>query len=178
MSSGNTMSVETYHQMGSEGLLGKDTELLYGTVYKKPRKTPLECFLTSVLLRAMSPMESGDFFVRSFGPITCTDSEPEPNVSVVRGEIDDYLRTHPRSAELVAEVCVDFEQYDRSKLRAYATAEVKECWLVLGPEKRVEVYRRPLNGRYLEKTVFGPSGSLRCQALSQLSIDLNQLFRE
>ena len=31
--------------------------------------------------------------------------------------------------------------YDRSKLRACASADVKECWLVLGPEKLIEVHR-------------------------------------
>jgi Uma2 family endonuclease len=178
MSLMQTVSVETYHQMGNEGLIGKDTELLYGTIYKKPRKSPMECVLTSVLIRAISPIESDGYFVRSFGPITCADSEPEPNVSVVRGEIDDYLRAHPQTAELVVEVCGDFEEYDRSKLRAYASANLKECWLALGPERRVEVYRRPSGGRFLEKRVFGQSGLLRCHALSQLIIDLDQLFRE
>jgi hypothetical protein len=33
--------------------------------------------------------------------------------------------------------------YDRSKLRAYASAGVKECWLVLGREKQIEVNRQP-----------------------------------
>jgi Uma2 family endonuclease len=174
----NTVSVETYHQMGADGLIGKDTELLYGTIYKKPRKAPLECVLTSLLFRAFWPIESKGFVVRSFGPITCADSEPEPNVSVVRGELDDYLRAHPDTAELVVEVCADFQEYDRSKVRAYATAGVKECWIVLGPERRVEVYRNPLNGVFRERIIIGPGGTLTCQSLPGVTVDLDQLFRE
>jgi hypothetical protein len=34
---------------------------------------------------------------------------------------------------------VSSHDYDRSKLRAYAVAGVQECWLVLGPEKHLNL---------------------------------------
>ena len=51
----------------------------------------------------------------------------------VGGSINDYRTEHPYTAEVVIEICVSSHEYDRSKLRAYADAGVKECWLVLGP---------------------------------------------
>ena len=177
MSFMKTVSVEAYHQMGAAGLLGKDTELLYGTIYKKPRKEPLECVLTSRLLTAISPVEAEGYLVRTFAPITCGDSEPEPNVSVVRGNIDDYLRAHPQSAELIIEVVVGTDEYDRSKLRAYAVAGVKEAWLVLGADKCIEVFRRPASGVYVDKRTFNHSGVAVCESLPHVVIDLDQLFR-
>ena len=59
-------------------------------------------------------------------PILCGDSEPEPDLSVIRGSINDYVAEHPRTAELVIEIYVSSHDYDRSKLRAYAIAGVKE----------------------------------------------------
>ena len=67
-------------------------------------------------------------------------------MAVVRGAEEDFRLEHPRTAELVTEVCVSSAEYDRSKLRAYAGAGVKECWLVLGHEKQIEVYRHPAGG--------------------------------
>lgn len=66
--------------------------------------------------------------------------------------------------------------YDRSKLRAYATADVKECWLVLGPEKRIEVFRRPKDGQFMEHAVHGPGGTLTSAVLPDFTLPLDALF--
>ena len=42
------------------------------------------------------------------------------------GSEEDFRLAHPRTAELVIEVCVTSAEYDRSKLRACATAGVKK----------------------------------------------------
>jgi Uma2 family endonuclease len=172
------LSIEAYHVLGEAGLLPKNTELLYGLVYKKMPKSPIHAALIARLLRALAQEDSNRLWIRSEQPITCFDSEPEPDVSIVRGTEDDYLRAHPCTAEFVAEVCVTSHDYDRSKLRAYALAQVKECWLVLQPEKHVEVYRNPVDGVFLEKTIVGPGGKLTSHSIPSLIIDLDQLFRE
>lgn len=172
------LSVEAYHVLGETGFLGENTELLYGLVYIKMPKSPFHAALIARLLEAIQQLDLPRFWVRSEQPITCRDSEPEPDVSIVSGRIDDYLRAHPTTAELVAEVCISSHEYDRSKLHAYAVANVKEVWLVLGPEKVVEVYRNPSNGAYLEKAVVGPGGRLSSKSIPALTLDLVELFHE
>jgi len=172
------LSVEAYHVLGEAGFLPKNTELLYGLVYKKMPKSPIHAVIIDRLMEAVARLPRPLFWARTEQPITCGDSEPEPDVSVVTGHRDDYLRAHPQTAEFVAEVCVTSHDYDRSKLRAYASAGVKECWLALQPEKVIEVYRNPVNGVYLEKTIVGPGGQLNCDSLAGVTIDLDQLFRE
>jgi Uma2 family endonuclease len=173
------VSVEDYQKMGAAGLIGKDTELLDGVICKKPRKSPMECVVTSRLLEVISPLEAEGYLVRTFGPITCGEhSEPEPNVSVVRGALDDFLREHPKMAELVIEVSDKTHEFDRMKLRAYATANVRDCWLVLIPERQIEVHRNPLSGEYLEKTIVSPGEEIQGLASSSLRVDLQRLFRE
>jgi Uma2 family endonuclease len=172
------LSVEAYHALGETGFLPKKTELLYGLVYYKMPKSPIHQVMIARLMAAFASVDQQRFWLRSEGPITCVDSEPEPDVSVALGTAENYTRTHPRTAEFVAEVCVTSHDYDRSKLRAYALAEVKECWLALQPEKVIEVYRKPVNGVFLEKTIVGPGGQLTSQSLPNLTIDLDPLFRE
>ena len=46
------------------------------------------------------------FVLRSEQPVTCDDSEPEPNISVVKGAEADFWDDHPHTAELVIEVCL------------------------------------------------------------------------
>jgi Uma2 family endonuclease len=172
------LTIEAYEVLVEAGVLPKNTEFLYGFLYKKMPKSPIHSFLVSQLLRLIQAVIGPSVFVRSEQPIRCGNSEPEPDVSVVTGTAFDYRRAHPRTAELVIEVCVSSHDYDRGKLKAYAVAGVKECWLALAPEKQVEVYSRPENGAYLEKKIWGPGGELVCGSLPGFRVDLENLFRD
>jgi len=170
------LSVEAYHALGEAGLIPKRTELLYGFVYHKMAKSPLHSSLVQLLQKQILGCLSSEILLRTEQPITCADSEPEPDLAVVRGKIADFRLAHPRTAELVIEVCVTSADYDRSKLRAYARAGVKECWLVLGPERQVEVHRSPVGDQFSERNIHGPGGRLQSSAVPSFVSDLTELF--
>src|SRR6185369_12520466 len=170
------LSVAAYRALGEASLIPKNTELLYGLAYTKMPKAPFATFLVVRLLRLLGAVVPPTHLVRSEQPITCPDSEPEPDISVVRGTESDFLAEHPHTAELVIEVSVTSHEYDRSKLRAYATAGVKECWFVLGPEQKIEMYRQPKDGQFTEHALHGPGGTLTSAALPQFTISLDALF--
>jgi Uma2 family endonuclease len=170
------LSVEAYHALGEAGLIPKRTELLYGFVYHKMAKSPFHSSLVQLLQKQLLENLSSDLLVRTEQPITCADSEPEPDLAVVRGKIADFRFNHPRTAELVIEVCVTSADYDRSKLRAYARVGVKECWLVLGPERQVEVHRSPAGDQFTERGIHGPSGRLQSSAVPTFALDMTELF--
>lgn len=66
--------------------------------------------------------------------------------------------------------------YDRSKLRAYASAGVKECWLVLGRERQIEVHRQPGGGEFAERTLHSPGARLTSAALPSFTVDVSKLL--
>ena len=170
------MSLAAYHSLGEAGLVPKNTELLYGLVYFKVRKLPFHSYLATrlrgVLFAALPP----GLFVSVEQPIICPDSEPEPDLSVISGDPEDFRHDHPHTAELVIEVCVTSHDYDRSKLRAFASAGVKEVWLVLAPEKQIEVHRQPAGGQFSDRVVAGPGGRFVSVAVPSFAVDLDALF--
>lgn len=170
------LSVAAYRALGEAGLIPKNTELLYGFVYKKTSKSPFHSFLVQFLQDALLRAVPAGLVVRTEQPITCGDSEPEPDLAVVKGRNEDFKSDHPHTAELVIEACITSHEYDRSKLPAYASAGVKECWLVLGPEKQIEVHRQPADGQFAEHTVHGPGGRLVSVAIPSFAVDLDKLF--
>ena len=170
------LSVAGYRALGEMGLIPKNTELLYGFVYTKMSKSPFHSFLVMRLLRLLRSVTPPNLIVNSEQPIVCQDSEPEPDISVVRGTEEDFWSEHPRTAELVIDVCVTSHDFDRSKLRAYAGAGVKECWLVLGPEKQIEVYRQPRDAQFTERSLHGPGGKIISTALPAWTVSLDNLF--
>ncbi len=99
--------------------------------------------------------------------MTLEDSEPEPDISVMRGSERDFLEAHPSTAELIIEVAVTSAALDRENASLYAEAGLKEYWIFLGSQCQVEVYRRPENGRYQE--MFMASGEQLILVFAQLS---------
>lgn len=171
------LSVKAYRALGELGLIPKRTELLYGQVFAKMSKSPLHRFLVQRVLRLLRQAAPPGCCVWQEQPLTCGDSELEPDVCLIRGDEDDFLTEHPRTAELVIEVCISSREYDRLKLRAYARAGVEECWFVLGPERQIEVHRRPEGEGYGETRLYGCGESVTSPVVPGFTLELDGLFQ-
>jgi Uma2 family endonuclease len=171
------VSVKAYEALSDMGLIPEKTELLYGQIFCKMPKSPIHTLLLLRLLELLQRALPPGLHVRPEQPVVCGDSEPEPDLSVLRGSMDDYRTGHPHTAEFIIEVCVSSHEYDRLKLRAYASAGVKEVWLVLSPENQIEVYRNPTGDEFTERFIQGPHGELSSGALPGLTVNLDVLFR-
>lgn len=170
------LSVAAYHALGEMGLIPEKTELLFGQVFETMSKTPLHSFLLTRLLNLLLRGLPPGLLLRAEAPITCEDSEPEPDLSIVRGQEQDFRDHHPSSAELVVEVCVTSHEYDRSKLPVYASAGIPECWLVLGPEQRIEAYRRPVGSSYTEIRIYQTGDVADCGSIPGLTLPVASVF--
>lgn len=172
------LTIEAYHALAEAGLIPENTELLYGFVYNKMSKSPLHSYLLQAMQELLSRSLPPGKFLRTEQPITCDNSEPEPDLAVIVGSKERYKTVHPTTADLVVEICVTSHDYDRLKLRAYATAGVKECWFVLGPEKQIEVFSKPANGKFSEHRVLKSGDTLTSASLPSFSLKLDELFAE
>src|SRR5207249_10457656 len=120
------LSVQEYHQLGEFNENGKRTELIRGIVIEKMSKSPLHSSLGKRLYDRIALKLRKGFIVRRDDPITLADSEPEPDIAVVRGAEKDFFKVHPHTAELVIEVAVSSVALDRANAALYAEARIKE----------------------------------------------------
>jgi Uma2 family endonuclease len=88
--------------------------------------------------------------------IPSRDSEPEPDLAVARGEIDDYEERHPgpRDVALVVEIAKSSLAEDRKLAETYGGAGIPIFWIVNLVHRQLEVYSRPTNGSYTSSTIF------------------------
>jgi hypothetical protein len=124
------ISVDEYHRLGRSGLIPEDTELLYGVLIQKMTKSPLHTWIVRQLADWLRLELPEGFDVRQEQPVTLEDSEPEPDVAVVRGIPADYRRAHPSTATFIVEVAIATVELDRQKAQAYAAAGVGEFWII------------------------------------------------
>jgi Uma2 family endonuclease len=135
-----------YHRMIETGILGEDEhlELLEGEIVQmSPQDKPHARALTK-LTRWFVRSLGDEYAVRPQLPLTLSDSEPEPDLAVVRAEEDAAAERHPRTALLVIEVADSSARRDLEvKARIYARAGIPEYWLVLVKQRAVEVLSDP-----------------------------------
>jgi Uma2 family endonuclease len=73
------------------------------------------------------------------------ESEPEPDVAVVRGQWRDYRAEHPSRPALVVEVAESSLAFDRRhKGSVYARGGIADYWIVNLRRRVLEVYREPV----------------------------------
>ncbi|MBI2894010.1 MAG: Uma2 family endonuclease [Deltaproteobacteria bacterium] len=134
--------------MAREGILtaADRVELLEGWLVPKMTKNPPHRIVTRRVRLALEGAVPGNWYVESQEPIVTTDSEPEPDVCVIRGRTEDYSETNPPSEAvgLVVEIAEASLAVDRRlKTRVYARASIPVYWIVDLATRCVEVHELP-----------------------------------
>src|SRR5262249_50188888 len=140
---------QEYDRLIELGVLREDEpiELLAGRlVVREPQHTP-HATATQLATEAPRTAFGAAWMVRVRLPLD-DESEPEPDVAVVRGAPRDYLREHSSTAVLVVEVAHASLRADRTlKARLYARAGIGDYWIVNLVDRVLEVHRSPTGPR-------------------------------
>ena len=170
------ISVEDFHRISELGIYDKRAELIRGVVFQKPPMSPLHFTASKRLHERLLALQLPGVTVRHEGPLTLRDSEPLPDLAIVAGSDADFSQRHPTTAELIIEVAVSSVTKDREMAAIYAEAGVKEYWIVLPEERRVEAHRRCEGGVYRERQIFAGEEEIACAALPAVRVSLSALF--
>ncbi len=164
------LSVDQYEAMVKHGILPETNrwELIEGRLVEKDVKSTPHSVVTGLCLDALSQMLPAGWHVRKEDPVRIPnrDSEPEPDLSVVRGKRTDYLDRHPGPADvaLVVEVTRSSVAKDRKLARVYGPGGIPVYWIVNVPKRQLEVYAHPspsgaqgarIGGAYPAPTILG-----------------------
>jgi Uma2 family endonuclease len=138
-------TVDDYERMGELGLLGPEerVELIDGEVLEMSPQKSLHTGGVDKAARVFERAFGEGYYVRRQSPLTPAPTDaPEPDVAVVKGDIDDYLAGHPAEALLVLEVSDTSLRFDLGKKASrYAGCGVLDYWVTDIRNKRVHVLR-------------------------------------
>ena len=146
------ISVELYHRMIQSGVLasGDPLELLDGILVRKMTKNPPHTLVCTRIRDRFLPVHGSDWLVRQEAPVTLSRSEPEPDVSVVRGPDTTFMDRNPAGPDcvLVVEVADSSIRRDIVKADLYAEAGVPEYWIIDIDNRELIVHRGPTPDGY------------------------------
>ena len=153
-----------YDQMIEAGIFGEDdrVELINGEIIEMSPQGSRHYTFIGLLAEVLEEAYAEGFLIRTQGPLVLDpDSEPEPDVAVVRGRRMDYFDHHPITALLVIEVSDSSLAKDRtSKEELYARHQISEYWILNVEGESLEVYRNPVGETYQTKTTLHRGDSI------------------
>jgi Uma2 family endonuclease len=136
-----------YERMIELGLFqpGEAVELIGGELMVAEPQGAAHYTAIQKTARALAAAFGPGWDVRTQGPIGLDDdSEPEPDVAVVPGSVDDYGSAHPSRPVLTVEVAESSLAVDRlHKGSLYARAGLRDYWVLNLIDRALEVYRDP-----------------------------------
>jgi Uma2 family endonuclease len=176
-------TVDEYHRMGEVGIFSEDdrVELLAGEIVEMSPIGPLHAGTVGRLTALFSSRLGTEVLVWVQNPLLLRteDSEPQPDVALLRPHPDFYTRSHPEAQDvyLVIEVADTSVVADREvKLPIYARAGVPEAWLLDVATQRLEVHRHPTLDGYQDIHSLQRGESVAPQAFPHLVLTVDALL--
>ena len=181
------LKVSEYQRMGEKGILSEDEhiELIDGVIIQMSPKGTKHTACIRKLTNLLPRLLYGQALVSIQDPIILNDdTEPEPDVAVVKPHDDAYVKKHPRPDDVLflIEAADTSLEYDKEiKLPRYAASGIEEVWIVNLVDNIIEVYREPLvladgTAGYRTRTDFVKGDTLTPQAVPSLQIAVDDVL--
>ncbi len=170
------LTLEAYHALGEMGFIQEKSELIHGFILAKIPKSPRHRTICQRLIDALRAAAGLELSVWQEQPITCRDSEPEPDVAVVRGSLAEFASKHPTTAALTIEVSMSTLERDLEKAAIYAGAGVEEYWIIRPDELVADIYTLPGQECYGSVRRVEITGTLTPAILPSLVIRMDELL--
>jgi Uma2 family endonuclease len=107
---------------------------------------------------SFSATQRNTVWVRVQNPVAFLDYDSEPEPDLVWAKAGDYSAHHPQAEDVVllievSESSLAFDQGEKALV--YASAGIRDYWVVNLIDRTVDVHRDPQNGRYQSLESFG-----------------------
>ena len=175
-------TVADYYYLAEVGILDEDDriELIDGEIVLiSPINVP-HAYCVKALTKEFYMTASEQAVISVLDPIHLSyNSEPQPDVVLLRPRDDMYATAHPTPEDilLLVEVADSTIDKDRNeKLPRYAKAGVPEVWIASLPDNWVERYRNPGTDGYGEIRQFVRGETISPELLPNIQVNVNDIL--
>ncbi|VEP11932.1 conserved hypothetical protein [Hyella patelloides LEGE 07179] len=188
-------SLDEWHELIDSGVLeGKPVEFLEGDIVEMSPEGVEHSYTNQSIADYLRKLLIGKAHIRDAHPITLDNSEPEPDIAIVRLPETIYRNHHPYGQDIYWLIEVrpradvrrkgtrTFEVSNKTlkkdleqKIITYARNGIPEYWVIDLKNKKLIVHAKPNQDNYLQVTEY-QSGTVTPQAFSGIQIGLNELL--
>ncbi len=172
-------SIEKWHELVNSGVLeGQKVELLEGDIVEMSPEGVEHSFTNESIVIYLRNKLSRLAHVRESHPITLDNSEPEPDIAIVRLPLTIYRTHHPYAEDIywLIEVSQGTLKKDlEQKVTTYARNRISEYWVIDLNNKKIILHTQPSKDKYLEIVEY-KSGIVTPQAFANIEIEVENLL--
>jgi Uma2 family endonuclease len=172
-------SIDKWHELVDSGVLeGQKVELLEGNIVEMSPEGVEHSFTNESIVIYLRNKLSRLAHVRESHPITLDNSEPEPDIAIVRLPLTIYRTHHPYAEDIywLIEVSQRTLKKDlEEKVTTYARNGISEYWVIDLKNKKLIVHTQPSKDKYLQIVEY-QSGTVTSQAFPNIEIAIDKLL--
>lgn len=173
-------SVDDYHQMIESGILNnRFVELLEGEIIEVSPEGPLHRFTNDFIAEYLRELLKDAAKVFEAHPITLSNSEPEPDIAIVRLPNTNYLTRHPYPNDIYWLVEISnttLEDDLNRKKKIYAKEGINEYWIVDLKNTELIIFREPSGNNYRTKLTLD-RGTINSIAFPNINIEVKKILK-
>lgn len=166
-------TVADYHRLIEMGIFrDRSVELLAGDIVKMAPEGAIHAFVTEGGSQYLRSLFSGMAVVREAHPITLSDSEPQPDIAIVKPPRSRYRDRHPYPEDVfwLIEISQSTLDYDlKEKKISYAQGKIPEYWVVDVQDRQIHVFRQPEGNDYQVKLMVN-EGTITPLAFPEIKV--------
>lgn len=172
-------SIADYHRMIKADILrDRHVELLDGEIVQMSPEGPLHRKTTDSVADYLRSLFLGRAKIYEAHPVTLPNSEPQPDIAIVKLPTSLYDTRHPEPKEIyllieIADTTLDIDT-DRKQF-TYARAGISEYWVVNVKGQQLIVFQQPSAARYQMKQTL-ERGTLCPLAFPDIEVSVETLF--
>jgi Uma2 family endonuclease len=172
-------SIEEWHDLVNSGVLaGKRVELLEGEIIEMSPEGVPHSYTHQSVSDYLRELFQGKAYVRDAHPITLDNSEPEPDIAIVRLPHTIYAQHHPYPEDIYWLIEVFNETLTKDleqKTITYARNGIPEYWVIDLKNNQLIVHTQPQDNSYAQ-IVEHKAGTVSSLAFPKIAIALNRLL--
>jgi Uma2 family endonuclease len=172
-------SLEAWHDLVDSGVLaGQRVELLEGEIIEMSPEGIPHSYTQQSVSDYLRELFHGQAYIRDAHPITLDNSEPEPDIAIVRLPQTIYARHHPYPEDIYWLIEVSHETLAKDleqKTITYARNGIPEYWVIDIKNNKLIVHTQPQASSYAQIVEY-KAGTVSPQAFPQIAIALNRLL--
>jgi len=174
-------SIDDYHQIIASGVLDRrNVELMNGEIVEMAPEGEPHAYSSDEASEYLTYLLGDRAKVRQAKPITLpeSNSEPEPDISVVRRLGRTYRQHHPYPENIFWLIEYSDSSLNKDleiKTRVYAAAGIPEYWVVNLKTMELIVMRSPGSDGYQSATIL-TDGAIAPLAFADLEIEVGRLL--
>jgi Uma2 family endonuclease len=176
------ITIDLYQQMGEKGLLTSEdrVQLIEGEILEMPPIGSRHGSVAGRLDKWLNRAAGDAAIIRLGNPVNLgKDSQPQPDLMLLKPRRDDYVRTHPGSEDvlLLVEVSDTMLQFDqRRKRNLYARFAIREYWVIDVNSRSITSYSDAAHGEFRCVVVHQVRDTISPRAFPQVKAAVKELF--